>query len=51
MQRRLGRGIVSWEQYFSFKAVFQNSRKRDWFSYRKRYVTGGVPALGVIKRA
>ena len=23
MQRRLGRGIVSWEQYFSFKAVFQ----------------------------
>ena len=23
MQRRLGRGIVSWYQYFSFKAVFQ----------------------------
>ena len=23
MQRRLDRGIVSWEQYFSFKAVFQ----------------------------
>ena len=23
MQRRLGRGIVPWDQYFSFKAVFQ----------------------------
>ena len=23
MQRRLGRGIVSWYQYFIFKAVFQ----------------------------